>query len=58
MPERLMEYHRRQNKGESQRVKREDLNFTKKTLTALDRYGKGKFKEIEGKDFLKELENL
>ncbi len=34
----------------------EDLNFAKKTLASLDKYGKGKFKEIEGKDFLKELE--
>ena len=34
----------------------EDLNFAKKTLAALDKYGKGKFKETEGKDFLKELE--
>jgi AbrB family looped-hinge helix DNA binding protein len=34
----------------------EDLDFAKKTLTALDKYGKGKFKEMEGKDFRKELE--
>ncbi len=34
----------------------EDLDFAKKTLASLDRYCKGKFKEVEGKDFLKELE--
>jgi AbrB family looped-hinge helix DNA binding protein len=34
----------------------EDLNFAKKTLASLDKCGKGKFKEMEGKDFLKELE--
>ena len=34
----------------------EDLDFAKKTLASLDKYGKGKFKETEGKDFLKELE--
>ena len=33
----------------------EDLDFAKKTLAALDKYAKGKFREMEGKDFLKEL---
>ncbi len=52
-----MKYPGRQNKGEIRRLKEEDVIFRKKTLAALNRYDGGKFKEIEGKDFLKELEN-
>lgn len=34
----------------------EDLSFAKKTLDALDRYEKGKFKERDDTEFLTELE--
>lgn len=34
----------------------EDLKFAKRTIEALERYGKGNFKEVSGKDFLDELE--
>ncbi len=33
----------------------EDLDFAKKTLKALKRYEKGKFREMEGGEFLSEL---
>ncbi len=34
----------------------EDMDFAKKTLEALDRYGKGKYKEMSNQEFLDELE--
>lgn len=34
----------------------EDLHFAKKTIAALKRYEKGKFKELDGEEFLAELE--
>lgn len=34
----------------------EDLDFAKKTLEALSRYEKGEFNEVEGDEFLAELE--
>ena len=34
----------------------EDLNFAKKTMEALKRYEKGKFKEMETEEFIAELE--
>ena len=34
----------------------EDMDFAKKTMDALERYEKGKFREMSGKKFLKELE--
>lgn len=34
----------------------EDLDFAKKTLDALERYEKGKFREMSDKAFLTELE--
>ncbi|MCK4492373.1 MAG: AbrB/MazE/SpoVT family DNA-binding domain-containing protein [Candidatus Altiarchaeales archaeon] len=34
----------------------EDLDFAKKTLEALKRYEKGEFREMEGVEFLAELE--
>lgn len=35
---------------------KEDLEFAKKTEEAFRRYEKGEFKEINAKDFLKEIE--
>lgn len=34
----------------------EDMDFAKKTLEALDRYSKGKYKEMSNQEFLDELE--
>lgn len=34
---------------------KEDLEFAKRTEEAFNRYEKGKFKEMDAKDFLKEL---
>jgi len=34
----------------------EDLDFAKRTLAALKRYGRGKFREMEDKEFLSEVE--
>jgi len=34
----------------------EDIDFAKKTIAALKRYENGRFKEMDGEDFLTELE--